>query len=143
NVDVLHTRRPELPRDVPVHVTWRTRPDARLRGSEGHAALREAIAAGQKGTFRVRDHSVLGDHVHLIVEAADRIHLARGMQGLATRLARGLNRRLGRRGRVFQHRYHARPLLTAEDVRAALAFLDRDGRRHGAPGPGGYRKLDG
>ena len=31
--------------------------------------------------FRLVHYAVMGNHVHLIVEAADRVKLARGMQG--------------------------------------------------------------
>ena len=50
--------------------------------------------------------------MHLIAEANDKASLSRGMQGLAVRLARRLNKRLGRRGTVFKERYHARLVRT-------------------------------
>jgi REP element-mobilizing transposase RayT len=50
------------------------------------------LSAGSNGTFRVIEYSVQSNHVHAIVEANDERSLSRGMNGLATRVARGFNR---------------------------------------------------
>jgi hypothetical protein len=51
-----------------------------------------------------------------VVEASNRRALARAIQGLSIRVAKGLNRMMGRTGRVFDDRYHARsdPTLTVD-----------------------------
>ena len=56
--------------------------------------------------------------------------LARGMQGLTIRLARRLNALLGRRGKLFAQRYHARPLRTPTEVRNAIRYVLLNGRHH-------------
>ncbi len=66
---------------------------------------------------------MLAHRLELIVEADDRIALARGMQGFQIAAARALNRAFGRRGAVFADRYHARPLATRAAVRAAVVEL--------------------
>jgi hypothetical protein len=43
------------------------------------------------------------------------------MQGLAVRIARGLNRFWKRKGRVFADRFHSRPLHTPRETRNAIA----------------------
>ena len=53
-----------------------------------------------------------------------------GMQGLAIRIARGLNRLWGRKGKVFADRYHDRVLRTPREVRNALAYVLNNARRH-------------
>jgi hypothetical protein len=73
--------------------------------------------------FRVVHFTLLGDHLHLLVEADDNAALSAGMQGLTVRLARGLNRMMGRRGKVFADRYHAHVLRTPAEVRNALAYV--------------------
>jgi hypothetical protein len=70
------------------------------------------------------------DHVHLIVEADDRDALRRGVQGLAIRAARGVNRALGHRGRVWSDRYHARALETPREVRNAIAYVLLNRQKH-------------
>ena len=44
--------------------------------------------------------------MHLLVEANGEKSLAKGMNGLGVRVARGLNRVMGRKGHVLEERYH-------------------------------------
>jgi len=81
--------------------------------------------------MRLVHYSVQGNHLHLLVEAKGREALSRGMQGLTIRLARGLNRVMGRRGKVFADRYHARALRTPGEVRHALAYVLLNAEHHG------------
>jgi len=48
------------------------------------------------------------------------------------RIARGLNARLRRRGRVFADRYYARALTSPRQTRHALAYVLLQHRRHGS-----------
>ena len=52
------------------------------------------------------------------------------MQGLGVRLAKAVNRVLGRTGTVFAQRYHARRLKTARDVWRVLHYVLNNVRRH-------------
>jgi REP element-mobilizing transposase RayT len=61
---------------------------------------RRALAAGATSRFRIVHFSVQTNHLHLLVEADDELALARGIQGLGIRLAKAINRRVGRSGRV-------------------------------------------
>ena len=67
--------------------------------------------------------SVQRDHVHLLVEALDVRTLSRGLQGLAIRIAKGVNCVLRRRGRVWADRFHARILRTPREARNALIYV--------------------
>ena len=51
------------------------------------------------------------------------MRLARGMQGLAVRMARRLNRMMQRRGEVFADRYHAHHLRSPTEVARAVAYV--------------------
>jgi REP element-mobilizing transposase RayT len=83
--------------------------------------------------MRVIHYSVQQNHVHLIVEAADKESLTEGMRGLSIRFARGINRILSRRrGRVIGERYHARPLTLPRMVRNAVRYVLLNWRHHGA-----------
>jgi len=66
----------------------------------------------------------------MIVEADDRTRLSRGLRGLAIRVARAVNRALGRRGPVWGDRYHARPLKTPREVRHALVYVIQNAKKH-------------
>ena len=80
------------------------------------------------------EFSVQTNHLHLIVEADDALALARGMQGLATRLAKRLNRAWDRSGSVFAERYHATLLRSARQVRNALRYVLNNVLHHNGPG---------
>jgi len=92
--------------------------------------VRRGLAASSRASFRVLEFSVQNDHVHLIVEADDGKTLSGGIRGLAIRLARAVNRVLGRRGRVWSDRYHARALFTPRAVRHALVYVLMSFKKH-------------
>ena len=120
-----HLRRPELSARHPVHVTLKLRERLpSLRSPAGFAAVFSALQRGGLGHgFRLVHFAVLRDHVHLIVEARDRQALARSIQGLSVRIARGVNRFRGEQGRIFKDRYHARILETPREVRHAVRYV--------------------
>ena len=80
--------------------------------------------------MRMVHFSVQGNHIHLIVEADDKKCLSRGLQGLNVRIARAVNRALGRKGNVFADRYHARILKTPTEVRNAVRYVLNNLRKH-------------
>jgi hypothetical protein len=93
-------------------------------------AVRSALRASSRADFRILEFSVQKDHVHLIVEADHRRALSGGLRGVAIRLARAVNRVLGRRGRVWDDRYHARSLTSPRAVRHALVYVLANFRKH-------------
>jgi REP element-mobilizing transposase RayT len=68
------------------------------------AASASARAAREWKSARIVHYSVQGNHVHLVAEASDRRVLARRVQGLEVRIARGMNKLMQRRGAVFADR---------------------------------------
>jgi len=122
---VSHAKRPGLQARHPVHATMRVLPHVwNLRGPRAVATLGKAFALGkEKPGFRLVHFSIQGNHLHLVVEADDAERLSRGLQGLATRIARRLNRLMGRSGKVFADRYHARALRTPTEVANALSYV--------------------
>jgi REP element-mobilizing transposase RayT len=136
-VAVSHQRRPRL--EGVVHVTQKLRrglPSMRTRRAFG--AVREAIAAGnQRPGFRVVAFSVLSNHLHLVVEGGSTLAVSRGMQGLAIRIAKALNRAWKRSGGVFLERFHARVARGMKRVRRVLLYVLQNARKHGLPLPAG------
>jgi len=103
-----------------------------LRGRRLSTRLWEIIAkANARGGMRIVHFSIQRNHLHLLVEAEDAELLARGMQGLSVRIARMVNRVMGRKGTVFADRYHSRALTTPRAVRNAIAYVLGNARRHG------------
>ena len=136
-VGVPHRVRPPHQGRHPAHVTLRARrPLPSLRGDLIFGALRRGLARGSRRGLRILQFSVQRDHVHLLVEAEDRHALSRGLQGLTIRLAKAVNRVLGRRGGVWGDRYHLRALGTPREVRRALVYVLQNFRKH-VPGTRG------
>src|SRR5687767_6169007 len=77
-------------------------------------------------------YDVQSNHIHMICEADDKRSLSRGMQGLAIRIARRMNRLAGRRGKFFADRYHARVLKNPTQVRRALVYVLQNAAHHNA-----------
>jgi REP element-mobilizing transposase RayT len=129
-----HLRRDPVRPSHPLHVTLRLCRVARsLRNGKLFAELRRAFLAGrERFGFRLVHFSVQHDHIHLVVEATDARALSRGMQGLGVRIARAINRRLGRRGQVLADRYHARALRSPTETRRALLYVLNNARKHAA-----------
>jgi REP element-mobilizing transposase RayT len=100
-------------------------------------------AARERLGMRLTQYSIQANHIHLIVEAADRHALSRAMKGLCVRIARRLNRATGRRGAVFADRYHAHILRTPREVRNAVRYVMENSRIHAERrGETWYRKVD-
>jgi hypothetical protein len=95
-----------------------------LRSRRSFRVFDSAIRGARKRRgFRVVHFSVQGNHLHLIVEASGTRAFALGVRGLSVRLARGLNRMMGRSGPVFEDRYHAHVLRTPAEVRNAVSYV--------------------
>jgi len=129
---VAHRHRDVHPRR-PLHVTLRVRREVwNLRSRRSFQVMERAFYACL-GRFqsRIAHFSVQHNHVHLLVEAADRAELGRIMQKLCIRMALGMNKVMGRRkGTVFGDRYHSRSLKTPTETRAALVYVLQNRRKH-------------
>ena len=114
-------------------------------------AMRELNYDVVNGAFRIVHISIQKTHIHLLVEADNKLALSRGMQSFMISAAKQINRaysekmKLGerRRGAVFADRYHQEIIETPRQARrdrdmecrsvldgAALHGLARAGRCH-------------
>jgi REP element-mobilizing transposase RayT len=131
-----HRPRGPLSKNHPAHVTMKLRSGLPvLRRKAEYAALRTAFTKGkERFGLRLVHYVVLNDHIHMIVEAQNRDSLRTGVQGLAIRIARALNKLWKRKGRVFADRYHDHVLTTPREVKNALAYVMHNARHHAAEG---------
>jgi REP element-mobilizing transposase RayT len=143
-----HRVRPELSGRDPIHVVLRVaQAVGSLRKRWMYAALREAtiavalreLAFEDTGAFRIVHISIQRDHIHLIVEAANKVALSRGMQSFQISAAKHINRAFSakaglavrRRGSVFPDRFHQEVITTPRQARHALAYVLNNWRKHG------------
>ncbi len=129
---VHHVKRPPVPGRYPSHVTLRVRRGIpSLRTARFVREFRRSLRAIQaRGDFRVCQYSIQGNHLHLVVEAAGKEALGRGMKAVSSRVARAVHRVFRRRGAVLHGRYHLRILRTPREVRNALAYVLLNARKH-------------
>ncbi len=128
---VAHEAREDFSPRIPQHVTLKLVDELPSLRDEGLVRLlRTQIAFSHKPDYRIIEFSIQYDHMHFINEADGLESLESGTQGLAVRIARRLNRALGRKGKVFDHRYHSRSLATPREVRNALRYVLNNERHH-------------
>lgn len=88
-----HKSRPELNPRQPVSITLRASAEiGRMRTRDLYQAVRWAtIAIAERASCRIVHLSIQHNHLHLIVEADDKVALARGMQAFQISAARRIN----------------------------------------------------
>src|SRR3569832_52096 len=134
-----HKRRLALRASWPAHVILRAHPEigSLRRGAVFHA-IREALitVAKLEESFHIVQFSVQRTHIHLLVEASDRLALAKGMQTFGISAAKHINALIRdeegkrRRGSVFPDRYHVKILKTPRQVRNCLSYVLNNWRHH-------------
>jgi REP element-mobilizing transposase RayT len=129
---VAHEARDAVRPHQPQHVTVRLVEDVSIRKSWLMPTIHGAIRDSQRTGFRIVEFNVLGNHMHLVVEADSAAALGNGMNSFETRLGKRLNRALRRAGTVFDGRYHVRALRTPTEVRNTLRYVLLNARHHAA-----------
>ena len=135
-----HEIRLVLRASEPAHVILRAHSDVgSLRRGDVFHAIREALITVGKleDSFHVVQFSVQRSHIHMVVEATDRLALAKGMQTFGISAAKHINALLRddqgrrRRGAVFPDRYHVKILKQPRQIRNCLAYVLNNWRHHG------------
>jgi len=126
---VSHAARPRFRRATPVHVTLRMRDHVwNLRSGRSFQRLTTCFkkARGRFGA-RLIEFSVL----------------SRALQGLCIRIAKALNKMMGRQGPVFGDHYHAHLLSSPTALANAIAYLLGNAAHHfGFAGRDPYSSAD-
>ncbi|MBV8759238.1 MAG: transposase [Deltaproteobacteria bacterium] len=137
-----HRARPKVTKSTPVHVTLRVVQVLHvLRTLDTYRALRQAmVCVYRRANFRIVGISIEQSHVHLLVEAHDKLALARGMQAFQISAAkrlnavyskwRGLSFKDRRRGCVFTDRYNEEVITNRRQARHAWSYVLNNWRRH-------------
>jgi REP element-mobilizing transposase RayT len=126
-----HQKRDDFKARHPLHVVMRVVPAVgNMRRRKLYKAMREAtITAALRERFRIVHISLQRTHVHMLVEAKNKLALARGMQGFQISAARHINTVLGpdryrrRRGPVFADRYHVEVITSPTQAHHALSYV--------------------
>src|SRR5438477_6066275 len=129
---VSHRARPHFDKPAAAHVTLRVADHVWNLRSRRCFRLIEACFAEALGRFglRIIEFSVMGNHLHLLVEADSSEALSRGMQGIGVRIAKALNRLMKLSGPVFADHYHSRLLRSPTELVNALAYVLGNAAHH-------------
>ena len=133
-----HQERPTIKPNHALHVVLRiVAAVGNLRRRSLYKAMRDAtITAGLRERIRIVHISLQRNHVHMLVEADNKLALARGMQGFQVSAARHINTALGvdkyrrRRGPVFADRYHLEVITSPTRAHRALLYVLANWRKH-------------
>jgi len=138
---VSHKTRPRFDKPSAVHVTLRVATHVwNLRSRSCFQRIELALSdARERFGLRVIEFTVLGNHLHLLVEADSHESLSRGMQGLGVRIAKALNKLMQQHGSVFADHYHSRLLRTPTELVNALAYVLGNYASHFGGKPGADR----
>ena len=143
-----HKARPLGKKRFPRHVVLRVLPAigslrkrhlySALRLATIAVALRELAYNEVNGAFRIVHISIQKTHIHMLVEADNKLAMSRGMQSFMISAAKHINRAYSdkmklverRRGAVFADRYHQEILETPRQARRALSYVLNNWRKH-------------
>jgi REP element-mobilizing transposase RayT len=127
-----HRERERFETRLPVQVTLKMRPDVvNLRRDDVFEKIEASLRTGaERDDAKVCDFTVLGDHLHFIVDAANNKALTSVVSSVAIRIAKQINKLLGRKGRVFNDRFHARVLRSPSEVRNSRHYILNNFRKH-------------
>jgi REP element-mobilizing transposase RayT len=109
-----------------------------LRTATIAVALRELAYDDVNGAFRIIHISIQKTHIHMLVEADNKLAMSRGMQSFMISAAKHINRAYSermklaqrRRGPVFADRYHQEIIETPRQARHALSYVLNNWRKH-------------
>jgi REP element-mobilizing transposase RayT len=129
---VSHRSRPRFEKPAAVQVTLSVAGHVwNLRSRRCFQVIETSLAeARERFGLRVIEFTVLGNHLHLVVEADSDQALSRGMQGLNIRIAKALNRLMERKGHVFADHYHSRLLRSPTELVNAIAYVLGNATHH-------------
>lgn len=140
-----HDKRPEMKECEPVHVTLCVFGHVyNLRSRRCFEVIRAALrAVTLLSGLRVVGVAIEGNHIHMLIEAAETAALSCGMHLLQVRIARGLHRVMSHRGAVFEDRYNLHVLKTPRETDLAIGYVLGNTAKHaaeaGRPLTAGYR----
>ncbi len=122
---VSHHRRPAIDAEHPALITFEARDEVpNLRSPAVHAILRDCVRqVNAHEGLAIVHYGLRQRNVLLLVEAPDNRALAIGLRSFSIRLAKAVNRHLGRQGPFFSDRFAMQLLESPRQVRQGLAFV--------------------
>ncbi|MBC7712718.1 MAG: transposase [Rhizobacter sp.] len=128
---IRHIEREAIKKDTVLHLTLKiTREKAALKNKMILKCLHHSIKKARGLGLKVIQYTLEYDHIHLLVEASDKVQLGIGMQSLGISLSKGINKIKAQKGKVFKNRYHFRKLSTPKEIKNVLNYILGNGIKH-------------
>lgn len=121
---VRHSRREKVKSTWPMHVTMKlSAGQPSLRTKKSFNEFKKAVIAAKDFGLRVLEFAVLGNHIHLLVEADGNAQLTSGMRSLTIRLVKNLKVK-------FCERYHLEVLKSPTRVQHTIGYILTNAAKH-------------
>lgn len=128
---VSHMKRDDVDFKKPLHLTLKIRhSNWNLRCGEIAAQFKRSAERAQSFGLRILHYSILKDHIHLLVEAANNSDLAAGMRSFGSSFGKALRKIFGGVGSVFAGRYHLHVLRNPTVTKRALGYVLQNWAKH-------------
>lgn len=117
---------------VPYHVTQRGnfREPVFVDDEDRWVYLRLVLRYGAMFAVRIHAYCLMLNHIHFLLEAAERLGIAQFMRSVQKKYSDHLNERLGRRGHTWQDRFFS-AALDDEYYWKAMRYVERNPVRAG------------
>jgi REP element-mobilizing transposase RayT len=121
---VNHMKRARVDFRQPLHLTQRLKKGIpSLRRKEFLHLFRRSLNKAKKFGLHVIHYSLLGNHIHMIVETRDNQALGRGMRSLGGSFAKAIQSKAGLTGGIFSGRYHLKAITNPSQMRRTLEYV--------------------
>lgn len=128
---IRHISRDEIKRPTPLHLTIKIeKSKAGLKNKGILKILHHAIKKSRLVGLKIIHYTLEFDHVHLLVEATDKVSTSKGMQSFGITFSKGINKIKNLKGRVFKTRYHYRKLNSAREIKNVLNYILGNSIKH-------------
>ena len=129
---IYHQSRPTLPKDRPLHVTIKfdKKKIATLRNKLFYREIRKSFHRLHLSGVRLIEFSVQKDHIHFLLESANKIVLGKAMRALSISLSKRFSLLLNRKIKALKSRYHLHILNTLKELKNARQYILNNSAKH-------------
>jgi len=129
---IYHQSRPTLPKDRPLHVTIKfdKKKIATLRNKIFYREIRKSLRRLRVKGVRLIEFSVQKDHIHFLLESANKIVLGKAMRALSISLSKRFSLLLNRKIKALKSRYHLHILNTLKELKNARQYILNNSAKH-------------
>lgn len=122
-----HTKRPRVDFRKPLHVTLKSKASG-LRKPQIFSRMKQACRRLKRFGVHVIQFAMLGDHIHMIIEARNNPTLASGMKSITGTFAKRFETR-------FKGRYHLQVITTPTQMKSAYKYVLLNFAKHSKQPP--------